>query len=355
MVAPVRIGVIGAGLIGRKHIEVLMTAHPEYRMAGVADPAPAAAEEAAQKGYPHYAEWEALLEREKPEGIIVAVPNQLHVSIGLACVSRGIAVLVEKPIADSVASAMELVETAEKAGVPTMTGHHRRHNPIMRRAAEIIQAGELGRVVAANALYLSHKHRGYHDLTWRREPGGGPVLINAIHDIDCLRMMCGDIVTVQAAASNAVRGFVVEDTAGAVLTFASGAIGTILTSDTASTPWSWEWGSRENPGFPHKGEPSFFVAGTRGALTVPDLVQRWHEPGHEDWRIPLTERRNHVVPVDSYVNQMTNFARVIRGTEQPAISGREGAMTLATTLAITESARAGRPVHVADMLTRRAG
>jgi predicted dehydrogenase len=347
----VRIAVAGAGMIGRKHISVLRSGHPDYTLAAVADPAPAAAEEARKLDYPIYATIEEMLDRAKPDGVVVATPNQQHVSVGLACIARGIPVLVEKPVADSVAEALRLVTVAEAAGVATLVGHHRRHNPIMRRAAEIIRDGGVGRPVAATAAYLSHKPKGYHDFAWRREPGGGPVLLNAIHDIDCLRMLCGDIVTVQASASNAVRGFAVEDTAAAVLTFESGVLGTLIVSDTASTPWSWEWGSRENPAFPFDTENCFTVAGTEGCLAVPSLVHRWHDPGRQSWEIPLTTKRHHVVLADAYVEQLRNFAAVIRGTEAPVLSGRDGAKTLATTLAISQSARnGGLPVAVAGML-----
>lgn len=349
--APVRIGVIGAGLIGRKHIEVLRSGNPLYTLAGVADPSAAAKKEGEDLGYPVYATLEELLDRAKPDGAVVATPNQLHVANALACIARKIPVIVEKPISDTVASAMQLVETAEKAGVAILTGHHRRHNPIMRRAIEIIKNGGVGKVVAANALWLSHKPKGYHDLAWRKEPGGGPVLINAIHDIDCLRQMCGDIETVQATASNGVRGFKVEDTAAAVLRFKSGALGTLLVSDVASSSWNWEWTSQENPFYPYQPDNCFFIAGTLGSLAVPSLEHRWHEPGKEDWALPLTERREPVKPADPYYEQMKNFTGVIRGTEKPVLDGRNGAITLATTLAISLSAKTGAPVVVDDMIS----
>lgn len=346
----VRIAVIGAGMIGRKHIEVARSGHPSYTLAAVADPSPAAAAEAEKLGYKIYASFEEMLDKEKPDGAVVAVPNQMHVVVGLACIARKVPIIVEKPVADSVPEAMRLVEAAEKAGVPTMTGHHRRHNGIMKKAAEIVSSGGIGRVVAASGFYLSHKPKGYHDAAWRREPGGGPVLLNAIHDIDCLRMLVGDIDTVQAAASNAVRGFAVEDTAAATLSFQSGALGTLICSDTASAPWNWEWGSRENPAFPFEPENSFLLAGTQGSLAVPSLLHRWHEKGQESWNNPLTQKRHHVALADAYVEQLRNFAAVIRGEEKPALTSRDGAITLATTLAITESARRGQPIKVADML-----
>ncbi|MGI9522072.1 MAG: Gfo/Idh/MocA family protein [Hyphomicrobiaceae bacterium] len=346
----VRIGVIGAGLIGRKHIEVLSSGQREYTLAGVADPSPAAKQEAAQQGYECYSTIDEMIDAAKPDGAVVSVPNQLHVAAGRTCVDRGIPIIVEKPVADTVADALALVEAAEAAGVPTLTGHHRRHNPIMRRAAELLRDGAIGRIVAATSIWLSHKPQGYHDLAWRREPGGGPVLINAIHEIDCLRMLCGDVETVQAADSSAVRGFAVEDTAAAILRFNSGALGTVLLSDTVSSPWAWETTSGENPQYPKTDQDSILIGGTRGSLAVPSLDVRWHEQGEESWWQPLYQRREPVIPADPYYEQMRNFAGVIRGTEQPVLSGRDGTITLATTLAISEAAKTGNPVRVSDLM-----
>jgi predicted dehydrogenase len=353
--AQVRIAVIGAGLIGRTHIGVLRSGNPDYTLAAVADPSPDAAGEAQQLGYPIYAEIGEMLDRVKPEGVIVAVPNQMHVKVGLACIARKIPIIVEKPVADSVAEALELVEAGEKTGVPILVGHHRRHNPILRKAAEIIANGGIGRVVAANGLWLSHKPKDYFNVAWRREAGGGPVLINAIHDIDCLRMLCGDVESVSAATSSETRQFAVEDTAAAVLHFKSGALGTLLVSDAVSGCWTWEMGSRENADRPNDTENCYIVAGTKGSLTVPYLQHRWHEPGQESWDVPLTQLRISVRPADAYHEQMRNFANVIRGTEQPVLSGRDGTITLATTLAITRSAQTGAQVRVADMMNPASG
>ena len=350
--APVRIAVIGAGLIGRKHIAVLRSGNPDYTLAAVADPAPAAAAEAKQLGYKCFSGVDEMLDRVKPDGAIIAVPNQLHVPVGLACVARKVAILVEKPVADSVEAALDLVEAAESAGVPFLVGHHRRHNPIMRRAASIVHGGGIGKVVAVSGFWLSHQPKDYFNTAWRKEPGGGTVLINAIHDIDCLRMLCGDVDTVQASASSGTRQFAVEDTAAAVLRFKSGALGTFLVSDTASTPWSWEWTTHENPFYPHEPENCYLIAGTKGSLAVPSLLHRWHEAGSESWGNPLMQLRAHVVPADAYHEQMRNFTGVIRGTEAPVLSGRGGTITLATTLAITQSAKAGMPVRVDDMMSR---
>jgi predicted dehydrogenase len=350
---PIRIAVAGAGLIGRKHIAVLRAGAAGATLAGVADPAPQARHEAEAAGYVFHADFEKLLDREKPDGVILAVPNQLHLPMGLLCIQRGIPVLVEKPVAATIEEGLLLVEAAEQAGVATLTGHHRRHNPILRKAAEVIAAGSLGRLVAASSIWLTHKPKGYHDATWRREPGGGPILINAIHEIDCLRMLCGEIDSVMAFASNAVRGFRVEDTVSAALRFTNGMLATLTLSDTASTPWNWEWSSRENPFFPHQGEDSIRIAGTRGCLGVPSLEMGWHEAGAENWGVPLTRQRVPYVPADPYVEQIDNFVQVIRGEAEPRLSGRGGLMTLAATLALVESAETGRAVIVEDLIAAK--
>jgi predicted dehydrogenase len=343
-----RIAIVGSGLIGQRHLKVLLE-NTAYSAAAIADPAPAAAALATQHGVPHFSDYQRMLDEARPDGVIVATPNALHVSVGLACVARGIPMLVEKPLADSIASARQLVDAARAANVPLLTGHHRRHNPIMAAAAKAIQSGAVGRVTAVNAMWLNHKPDDYFDIAWRRQLGAGTVLINGIHDIDCLRMLCGEIESVQAFAEHGVRKLPVEDTAAAAIRFASGALGTFIVSDTVSTPWSWEWGSYENAFYPHESQNCYVITGTRGSLTVPSLEHWWHEPG-QSWGDSLSRRRIPYTPEDAYVAQMRNFAEVIAGTAVPVMNGEEGLRTLASTLAISISAQTGRTVHVDELL-----
>ena len=255
-----RLAVMGAGLIGRRHIEHVTR---EASLAAVIDPVPAAKAIAEEHGVAWYPDLASMLMCDRPDGVIVATPNQLHVEHGLQCVAADLPALIEKPIASDAAEASRLVEAAETAGVPLLVGHHRRHNPLIQQAKAQISAGLLGRIVAVHVQCWFYKPDYYFDTAWRREPGGGPVLINMIHDIDLLRYLCGEIVSVQATESRSVRGFEVEDTAAAIITFANGALGTLTISDTVVSPWSWELTLGENPAYPKTGEFCCLIGGTR--------------------------------------------------------------------------------------------
>ena len=89
-------------------------------------------------------------------------------------------------------------------------------------------------------------------------------------------------------------------------------------------------------------------------MAVPSLDIRWHNPGEESWWEPLLQRRANIAPADPYYEQMSNFAAVIRGDAKPVLSGRDGMLTLATTLAITQSASTGEAVSIDEMLAQAA-
>lgn len=339
---PVRLAILGAGLIGKRHAEHVAS-QPSAELLAIVDPSPVGAEVAARHGARCFPSLSALLTSERPDGVIIATPNQMHVANGLEAVAAGLPALVEKPIADDVAAATRLVAAAEAAGVPLLVGHHRRHNPVMRAAQEIVASGRLGRILALHAICWFLKPDDYFDPAWRRETGAGPVFLNLIHDVDNLRALCGPVASVQALESNAVRGHAVEDTAGILLRFASGAIGTISVSDAVVAPYSWEFTSGENPAYTRTQEACYLVGGTHGSLAVPTL-DLWHNAKVRSWWEPLLKDRLPYEEADPLGLQIAQFARVIRGGEAPLVSGREGLETLKVIEAVKTSAATGRTV-----------
>jgi predicted dehydrogenase len=346
--APVRIAVAGAGLIGRRHIEEV-DASSSARLAAIVDPFPAAQVVADTFGVPRLRSLAELFETDKPDGVILATPNQLHVDGGLECVAAGVPVIVEKPIGDTVEGATRLVEAAESAGVPLLTGHHRNYSPIMAEARQIVQSGVLGSVVAVVGTALFYKPDDYFDVGggWRRQPGGGPILLNLIHEVNNLQSLVGDVVRVQATASKATRGLDVEDTAAMVFTFASGALGTFLLSDAAASPRSWEQTSMENTTYAsYPDEDCYHIAGTAGSLSVPTMRLRVF-PGTRSWWERFDSSTVELERSDPLAGQIEHFASVIRGDAEPICSGRDGLRTLLVVDAVLEAARTGAPVDIA--------
>src|SRR5690349_12268258 len=346
---PVRIAVAGAGLIGRRHIEEV-DAGRDTELAALVDPGAAGPGLAEKYAVPLHRSLGELFERDEPDGVILATPNQLHVDGGLECVAAGVPVIVEKPIGDTVASATRLVEAGEAAGVPVLTGHHRNYSPIMARARETIRSGVLGDLVAVVGTAMFYKPDDYFadGGEWRTQPGGGPILLNLIHEVNNLLSLVGDIVRVQAVTSNATRGFAVEDTAAMVFTFASGALGTFLLSDTAASPRSWEQTSQENARYPsYDDEDCYHIAGTAGSLSVPTMRVRTF-PGTRSWWEPFETSTEEIDRSDPLANQVAHFAAVIRGEAEPICSGRDGLTTLRVVDAVVEAARSGAPVDVTN-------
>lgn len=343
-----RLALMGGGLIGREHA-ALISATPGVELVAIADPAPAGASLASEFGASHFLDYLAMLDETRPDGVIIALPNSLHAEAAIACVERGIPCLVEKPVADTLEAAMALVAAVERTNVPVLVGHQRRHSPDIAKARHLVSQGALGRLVAVNAMWVADKPGSYFDVAWRRQPGGGPLLINLIHDIDCLRFMCGDIEEVMAFTSNAVRGFEVEDTASISLRFTSGALGTVLMSDAAVSPYNWDTSAGQALYFPHQPENAYVLCGTKAALAVP-LMDLWrHESEQGHWQDPLVKRHVTLDGSRAYANQLAHFMNVVSGDASPLVSAHDGMMTLATVLAIAESGRTRRPIRPADL------
>ncbi|MGH6625893.1 MAG: Gfo/Idh/MocA family protein [Burkholderiaceae bacterium] len=343
------IAVAGAGLIGRRHVELLQ-ASARTRLNAVVDPSDAAKEFAARHQVPHFDSLQALFAAQQPDGVILATPNQLHVSGALACAANAVPALIEKPVADSLHEGQRLVQALATVGVPMLVGHHRRHSAVLRAAREVIQSGRLGRLVSVMGSAQFYKPDAYFEGgPWRKEKGGGPVLINLIHEVDNLRVLCGDVVAVQAMASNAMRGFAVEDTVVVNLRFASGALGSFTLSDTAASPRSWEQTSGENADYPrHDTEDCYFVAGTQGSLAVPTL-RSWTYAGEKSWWQPFEFSTQALPQVDPLAAQLEHFCDVIERRAEPLVTPAEALESLRVVEAVRRAMASGALVALSEV------
>jgi predicted dehydrogenase len=340
----ISIAVIGAGLIGRKHLAKIAE-HPDYVLAGIAD----VNADAVARQYPDtrvFADHRRLLDEARPDAAIIASPNQAHAEIGIDCARAGVHILVEKPVTDTLDAAAQLIAEVKTSGVMSLVGHHRRHHRQVRTLQSLLKEGRIGALVGVSAIWATCKPDAYFTAgPWRTQPGGGPILINLIHEIDFLRFAVGEIAAVSALAANHQRHHAVEDTAAALIEFENGALGTFVISDSAVSPWTTEQGVGESPEFPYSGQSSYRFMGRSGALEFPNLVH-WSQTGDPSWNQPIHAQAIHAPSLDPYIAQLDHFRDVIRGKTPSLQPVADGAKTLRATLAVTEAAARGHRIDL---------
>ena len=343
--APVRIGVIGVGFMGRQHVEFIHAASG-VELSAVADPAAAEG----SFGCPRYQDAAAMLESEELDAVIIANPNALHVDTAIKCLEAGVAVHLEKPVAVDYTQSLRLVDAVTRLNGRLLVGHHRRHHPAVARARAAIQAGEIGQIVAVSGLWSARKEDGYFtEAPWHRQRGAGVMLINLVHDLDLLRHLCGEVAEIQAIVSSHARNLEVEDTVSVNLRFEGGAVGSFLASDAGVSPWGWDQSTEETLEFPFLPDGmAYQVVGTRGALSVPNLAKYSYDPPvSADWHSPLSRTYVPVAPRGSFQAQLEHFVEVVRGSAEPLVSAEDASRTLALVEAGALAAQTDQTVDVA--------
>lgn len=214
---PVRVGLVGLGAMGRNHLRVL-GARDDARLVAVADPvADLVAHEAAATGAQGYAEPLAMLAEAELDAVVIASPTTTHLPLALAAIERGVAVLVEKPLAATTAEADTLVDAAAAVGVPVQVGHVERFNPAVLELGRLLDTGWLSTVYAITSRRAGPFPARIRDV--------GVTIDLATHDVDILSFVAGERpVRVSAETAQRVHDDH-EDLLFGLLSFPSGAVG----------------------------------------------------------------------------------------------------------------------------------
>ena len=339
----VRVGLIGAGSIGVRHMKA-MEEVPEITLVAIADPSPAAVRIGAAQNIPIYPEAGAMLAQGGLDAVIIATPTERHHRDMMMALEARQTVLVEKPITATLAEADEVTRFAEQQGCHVLVGHQRRYYPCAAEAREIIAQGRIGKLMGVTGQWTTRKDDDYYNAAWRRDVKAGPILTNLIHEIDLLRFICGDIATVSAEVTHHDQEFDKEDAVAISMKFVNSAVGTFLLSDRTPTPWTWEMALGESVRFPKTGQNAIRFLGTEGALDFPNLTLWSHADSDGDWHDEITAEQIKTAFVDAYIAQCRHLCAIVRGTETPIIDARNGSKSLAATLAAASSAASGRRV-----------
>lgn len=228
-IGPRRIGLIGFGMFGRQHAAAIGRIGPRARLVAVAEPDPARrAEIEALTGARAFASGEAMLG--EVDAVCLATPHDLHAGMAIAALEAGVAVLVEKPIAPTLAEADAMLAAAARTGVPLMVAHPGRFIASIARALEMIRAGAIGRPMHARASMIKSFGLGGREA-WHLNPaqGGGMWLINAVHLVERVCLLIGT-PPCDVSASIGPRlhdGLRVDDTGIALFRFDGGGTGLV--------------------------------------------------------------------------------------------------------------------------------
>jgi predicted dehydrogenase len=180
----VRVGLAGLGSMGRNHLRVIAS-RPNTRLAAVADPdADALAAATAQTGVAGFAEPLAMIAEAELDAVVIAAPTTSHLALALAAIERGIAVLVEKPLAPTVDEALQIVAASRATGVPVQVGHVERFNPAVRELGRLLGEGWLSTVFAITSRRAGPFPARIRDV--------GVTVDLATHDVDICSWIAGE-------------------------------------------------------------------------------------------------------------------------------------------------------------------
>jgi UDP-N-acetyl-2-amino-2-deoxyglucuronate dehydrogenase len=334
-------GIVGTGVIASLHAAAIKSL-PDARLAAVTDVVPGAAGAfAAARGGAAEPGLDALLARPDVDVVCVCGPSGLHAEIGIRAARAGKHLVVEKPVDVTLAAADRLLAAARQAGVTLTVMSQHRFDPGVTELKRLIDDGALGRLVLGEASTKWYRTQAYYDGapwrgTWAMD--GGALLNQGIHYVDLLRWCMGPAVEVTAVCTTQAHGIEVEDTALAIVRFASGAVGTIGATTAAY------------PGFPQRLE----ITGTDGTVTIEDgrLVRsalrgtagaaQPAEPGQGRPGSAAVDP----AALDAAVHaaQLADLLAAVDEEREPAVSGESGREALEIVRAVYESSRTGRPV-----------
>ncbi|MGV9798244.1 Gfo/Idh/MocA family protein [Mycobacterium sp. NPDC003449] len=352
--AVLRVGIVGCGGISRNHLAAFgSVAGAEVVAVCDVDPgrARATAEEFGVRSA--YGSVGQLLAH-GVDLVSVCTPHPTHEAVVLAAAAAGVHVLCEKPIATDLAAAEHMVRACDEAGVRLGVCLQRRFWPAAQRMHTALASGELGTPILGECTVLLERTADYYGRdAWRGSwvsDGGGVLMTQAIHHLDLLQWLMGDIAEVYGRVTTFTHGdhIEVEDSAVATLAFTSGAMAT-LQATTAANPslgaqvrvTTSSGASVQLTEFPEGTDARIDVWAQNGRLRSEEPFPADAEP-----HVELSDINRRLLP--HHTAQVADFVAALRRGGRPAVDGPDATRALRILLAVYESARTGRPVRFAS-------
>lgn len=339
---------IGCGRISTNHIAAAV--RNGFDIVAVCDILPEKMEEllakhdlAVDASIARYADYrEMLAEHPELELVSVATESGKHAAIALDCIDAGVNVIIEKPMAMSMADADEIIRRSEERGVLVSACHQNRFNVAVQKTRAALEAGRFGRLSHGSIHVRWNRNRNYYDQTpWRGtwEEDGGCLMNQCIHGIDLLRwMMGGELVEVYGQTRRRFHDYLeAEDVGVAVLTFANGAVATV--EGTVNV-------------YPKNLEETLYLFGENGTVkiggTSTNNIDVWDfadEAEGDSENQGLKEATSNVYG-NGHTSLFADMADAIANHRKPYVDAHAGRAALEAVLAIYESQKIGMPVKL---------
>lgn len=336
---------IGCGRVSPNHVQAAINNGLE--IAGICDIIPDAvsglAGRSALDHVGQYTDYKEMLDKEHPDIVAVATESGKHASIALDCIEAGCNVIIEKPIALSIADADAIICAGREKGVSVCVCHQNRFNRSVQYIRHALEEGRFGRMLHGSAVVRWNRGKDYYGQeSWRGswEMDGGCLMNQCIHDIDLLRWMLGDdIEEVMAYTDRLMHPYIeAEDFGMAMLKFKNGSYGLIEGSVNI---------------YPNNMEETLCLFGEKGTVKAGgrsvNVIEEWRfADGSDD---PESVKALYAEdPPDVYGFGHTplyaDMIDAIRNGRQPYADAEVGKRAIELVLAIYRSAAEGRPVKL---------
>lgn len=288
-----------------------------------------------------YEDYHELLENEKPELVAIATESGKHAAIALDCIAAGCHVIIEKPIALSIADADAIIQAGKENGVVVCVNHQNRFNKSIQEIRKAIEKQRFGKLLYGTAHIRWNRNHEYYDrAAWRGtwEQDGGALMNQCIHDIDLLRWMMGDeIDTVYGMTDRLIHSYIeAEDLGLAVVKFGNGSYGTIEGTTNV---------------YPKNLEETLYIFGEKGTVKAGgeavNIIEEWKFSDYfgdeEEVKRECSENPPNIYGF-GHSKLYRNVIAAVEGKEELVVDGEAGKRALELVLAIYKSAVEGKPV-----------
>lgn len=338
---------IGCGRIAVNHIKAALNNHLE--ICAVCDVKPEAMEALLAKyglekdeTIRRYTDYKELLAAEKPTLASIATESGIHAEIALRCIDSGVNVIIEKPMAMSMADAEEIIRRSGEKGVKVSACHQNRFNVAVQELRRAVEAGRFGRISHGSIHVRWNRNRGYYDQapwrgTWAQD--GGCLMNQCIHGVDLLRWMMGDEVEeVYGVTKQQFHDYLqCEDIGMAVVKFKNGAVGTIEGTTNV---------------YPKNLEETLYLFGETGTVklggTSTNNIDVWDfaDEGEADEKNKGLQEATSNVYGNGHTSLFADMIEAIEQDRKPYVDAVAGRNALEMILAIYQSAATGKPVKL---------